>query len=167
MPPKLSAVLAALSVEASTGEFAVVESLVGGSFSGLSEAGRKPGARIDAVDLTSGEIRDWLSGLPIGQQVEVRVAWIAERLGARMSFETFAASIDDLWYPAMDDVVCVLHSDGHRMVLVLDHEELITFSIMNSCEDAGGEGLLANRGRADSAAASPGSCGSEPNYVGE
>jgi hypothetical protein len=59
MPPKLSAVLAALGVEASAGEFAAVESLMGGSFSGLSAVGRDPAARINAVGLTSGEIRDW------------------------------------------------------------------------------------------------------------
>ena len=40
-----------------------------------------------------------------------------------MSFETFAANIDDLWFPAMDDIVSVLHSDSNLMVLVLDHEE--------------------------------------------
>jgi hypothetical protein len=28
----------------------------------------------------------------------------------------------------MDDVVCVLHSGSRLMVLVLDHEELITLS---------------------------------------
>jgi len=30
------------------------------------------------------------------------------------------------------------------MVLVLDHEELITLSSVNSCENAGEEGLLPN-----------------------
>jgi CdiI N-terminal domain len=150
MPPRLNAVLAALAVEASAGEFAAVEGLVGGSFSGLSKVGRDLVARVDAADLTSAEIREWLSGLPIGQHAEVRVAWVADRLGARMSFETFAASIDDLWFPAMDDIVCVLHSDGHRMVLVLDHEELITFSGMHSCEDAGGVAMSAREPMAPS-----------------
>lgn len=137
MPPKLGAVLAALAIEASTGEFAAVESLLGGSFSGLAEIRRNPVAKIDAVDLTSQEVRDWLSGLPIGEHAELHVAWIADRLGARMSFETFAANVDDLWFPAMDDIVSVLHSDSSLMVLVLDHEELITLSSVNYREDAG------------------------------
>jgi hypothetical protein len=128
---------------------------MGGSFSGLSAVGRDPAARIDAADLTSGEISGWLSGLPIGQQAELRVAWIAHRFGAPMSFETFATNIDDLWFPAMDDVVCVPHSDGDRMVLVLDHEELITFSSVNPRGDAGGSRQPANQRRADSPAASP------------
>jgi hypothetical protein len=132
MPPKLSAVLAALAVEASPGEFAVVESLLGGSFSGLAGIRRDPVARMDAAGLGSQEIRDWLSGLPVGQDAELRAAWIADRLGARMSFETFASNVGDLWFPAMDDIVSVLHSGSSLMVLVLDHEELITLSIVNS-----------------------------------
>jgi hypothetical protein len=137
MPPKLGAVLAALAIEASPGEFAAVESLLGGSFSGLAEIRRNPVAKIDAVDLTSQEVRDWLSGLPIGEHAELHVAWIADRLGARMSFETFAANVDDLWFPAMDDIVSVLQSDSSLMVLVLDHEELITLSSVNYRKDVG------------------------------
>jgi hypothetical protein len=135
MPPKLTAVLAALAIEASPSEFAVVESLLGGSFSGLAEIRRNPIAKIDAVDLTSQEICNWLSSLPIGQHAELHVAWIADRLGARMSFETLVGNIDDLWYPAMDDIVSVLRSGSNLMVLVLDHEELITLSSVNSGEE--------------------------------
>jgi hypothetical protein len=135
MPPKLTTVLAALAVEASPAEFAAVESLLGGSFSGLAEIRRNPIAKIDAIDLTSQEISDWLSRLPIGQHAELNVAWIADRLGARMSFEMFANNIDDLWFPAMDDIVSVLRSGSNLMVLVLDHEELITLSSVNSSEE--------------------------------
>jgi hypothetical protein len=134
MPPRLTAVLAALAVEATSGEFAAVETFLGGSFSGLAEIRRNPVAKIDAVDLNGQEIRDWLSGLPIRQHTELHVAWIADRLGARMSFQTFAANVDDLWYPAMDDIVSVLHSDENPMVLVLDHEELFTLSSVGSPE---------------------------------
>lgn len=136
MPPKLTAVLAALAVEASPGEFAAVESLLGGSLSGLAEIRRDPVAKINAADLTYQEVRDWLSELPIGQHAELHVAWIADRLGARMSFETFTANVDDLWFPAMDDIVSVLHSGSQLMVLVLDHEELITLSSVNPREDS-------------------------------
>jgi hypothetical protein len=137
MPPKLGAVLAALAIEASPGEFAAVERLLGGSFSGLAEIRQNPVAQIDAADLTSQEVRDWLSGLPIEEHAELHVAWIADRLGARMSFETFVANVDDLWFPAMDDIVSVLHSDSSLMVLVLDHEELVTLSSVNYREDVG------------------------------
>ena len=41
-----------------------------------------------------------------------------------------------LWYPAMDDIVSVLHSGGEFMVLVLDHEERITFSSVTSDQEA-------------------------------
>ena len=129
--------LAALAVEASPDEFAAVEGLLGGSFSGLAGIRRNPVAKINAVDLTGQEIRDWLSELPIEPHAELHVAWIADRLGAQMSFETFANNIDDPWFPSMDDIVSALHSDSSLMVLVLDHEELITLSSVNSSEDAG------------------------------
>jgi hypothetical protein len=137
MPPRLSAVLAELGVEASPGEFSAVESLLGGAFSGLGDARANPAAGIDAADLTSREVTEWLSGLPISQGAEPRVAWVADRVGARMSLETLAANIGDLWFPAMDEAVCVLPGDGTLMVLVLDHEELIMLSSVNSDEYAG------------------------------
>lgn len=128
MPPQLTTALTALSLEASPEEFIAVESLLGGSFSGLAEIRRHPVAETDAADLTGQEVRDWLSALPIDPHTELSVAWISDRLGARMNFETFTANIDDLWFPAMDDIVCVLHSGSQLMALVLDHEELITLS---------------------------------------
>jgi hypothetical protein len=137
MPLNLSAVLAGLAVEAGPSEFAAVKNLLRGTFSGLADVRRKPAARIDAADLTPQEIKDWLSGLPIAQQAELRVAWIADRLGARMSFEMFAANVDSLWFPAMDDIVAVLASDGDIVVLVLDHEELITLSGVDSGQHCG------------------------------
>lgn len=131
MPPGLTAVLAALGVQGSPGEFTAVENLLGGSFRAIAEMRRDPVAELDAASLASREVRDWLSGLPVGEQAELRVAWVAERIGARMSFGTFTAHIDDLWFPAMDDIVAVLRSGSDRMVLVLDHEELITLSAVN------------------------------------
>jgi hypothetical protein len=111
------------------GEFTAVERLLGGSFSGLAGIRRDPDAKIDAAGLTSDEIGDWLLALPVGQGAELHVAWTAERLGARMSFEMLAANIGDLWFPAMDDIVCVVQSGGGGlMLLVFDHEELITLT---------------------------------------
>ena len=139
MPPELTGVLAALAVEGSPGEFAAVESLLGGSFSGLGEIRRNPVARLDAAGLAGREVRDWLCGLPLGQDSEVQVAWIADRLGARMGFAAFASNVSDLWFPAMDDVVCVVRSAGSLAVLVLDHEELITLSSVNPPAAEGGQ----------------------------
>jgi hypothetical protein len=130
VPPELTAVLAALAVQASPGDFAAAERLLGGSFSGLADIRRNPVATIDAAELTSQEITDRLSGLPIGPDAELHVAWIAERLGTRMSFATFTANVGDLWFSAMDDIACVLHSAGQILVLVLHHEELITLSTL-------------------------------------
>ena len=136
MPPELTAALAALAVQASPDDFAAAERLLGGSFSGLADIRRKPVTTIDAAELTSHEITDRLSGLPIRPDVEVHVAWIAERLGARMSFATFAPNVGDLWFPTMDDIACVLHSAGQLLILVLDHEELITLSTLGASQVA-------------------------------
>lgn len=132
MPPQLTTVLAALAIEASPDEFTAVESLLGGSLSKLAEIRRHPAAKIDASDLTGQEVSDWLSALPVERHAELSAAWIADRLGARMSFETLAANIEDLWFPAMDDIVCALRSGGRLMALVLDHEEFITLSSVDS-----------------------------------
>jgi len=129
-------VLAALAVQASPGDFAAAERLLGGSFSGLADIRRNPVATIDAAELTSREITERLSGLPIGPDAELHVAWIAGRLGTRMSFATFAANVGDLWFPAMDDIACVLHSSGQLLVLVLDHAELITLSALRASQAA-------------------------------
>jgi hypothetical protein len=137
MPPRLTAVLAALAVAASPGEFAVVEGFLGGSLSGLAGIRRNLVAELDATDLTSQQAGDWLCALPIGPDAKLHVAWIADRIGAPMSFETFTANVGDLWFPATDDVVCVLPSGSSIMVLVLDHEEIITLSRVSPGEDAG------------------------------
>lgn len=111
--------------------FTEVESLLGGSLARLADIRRNPVAKLNAVDLTDQEVSDWLSELPVDQDAELHVAWIADRLGARMRFEVFAANVDDLWFPGIDDIVCVLPSSTQFMVVVLDHEELITVSIVN------------------------------------
>lgn len=106
MPPRLGAVLAELGAGASPCGFSVVESLLGGSWSGLSDVRGDPAASADAADLTSGEVTQWISGLPVGPGVEIHVAWIPDRIGARMSLETFAANIGDLWFPETTSSAC-------------------------------------------------------------
>jgi hypothetical protein len=66
-----------------------------------------------------------------------RLSAVLAELGVEGSPGEFAANIGGLWYPAMDDIVCVLPGDGNLMVLVLDHEELITLSSVNPDEYAG------------------------------
>ena len=81
---------------------------------------------------------NWLAGLPIAPKAEVHVAWAADQLGARMSFGTLTANISDLWFPAADDVVCVLHSGTSLLLLVFGHEEVITLSRLDPGGDTAG-----------------------------
>lgn len=76
----LTAVLAGLAVQASPGDFAAAERLLGGSFPGLADVRRNPVATIDAAGLTRQEVSDQLAALPIGHDAGLHVAWIAERL---------------------------------------------------------------------------------------
>jgi hypothetical protein len=128
MPPQLTTVLAALAIEASPDEYTAVESLLGGSFSALAQIRCGAFANLDATTLVGGEIGDWLAALPIEPHAELRAAWIAHGLGARLDLSALAANIEDLWFPATDDIVCVLDRGGDLLVLVLDHEEHITLS---------------------------------------
>ncbi len=89
-------------------------------------------AEVDASDLTPSQVRQWLAGLPVGLDEEASVVWVADRIGARMTFGAFVSNFDDLWFPAMDDVVVLLDSRQALDVLVLDHEERITFSRVNA-----------------------------------
>jgi hypothetical protein len=66
MPPQLSAMLSALGVPASPGEFAAVEDLLGGSFSRLPEIRRHPVAQVDAADMTRRRSGTGSRGSPSG-----------------------------------------------------------------------------------------------------
>ena len=128
MPPQLTTVLAALAIEASPGGYTAVESLLGGSFSAIAEIRCDCFAKLDATRLTGGEIGEWLAALPIEPHAELRAAWVAHRLGARLDLTTLAANIEDLWFPATDNIVSVLDRGGDLLILVLGHEEHITLS---------------------------------------
>ncbi|MGW0165957.1 hypothetical protein ACWDWT_12275 [Streptomyces sp. NPDC003343] len=132
MPPSLKSVLASLAIEPSRDECEAVESQLPGSFAALAAIRRESIVEVDASELVPSEISDWLASLPIRSDAVVNVAWIADRLGARMSFATFVENVDDLWFPAMDDVVVLLDSADALDVLVLDHEERFTLSRVTS-----------------------------------
>lgn len=123
MPPKLSEHLEQLSAEALAVTLADAARLGGVDPRILTdEARRRVLAELDASDADPEQVRSWLSALPYGAEQPVLVAWPADRTAARMSYDTFVARFDDLWYPAMDDVV-VFSGDPGGPVLMLDHEE--------------------------------------------
>ena len=55
----------------------------------------------------------------------LRVAWVADGLGASMNFGTFTANVDGSLVPG-NGPYCLRSALRQFMVLVLDHEELIT-----------------------------------------
>ncbi|MFC1430086.1 hypothetical protein ACEZDB_05365 [Streptacidiphilus sp. N1-3] len=132
MPPSLKSVLASLAIEPSRDECDAVENRLPGAFAGLGAIRRDSVVEVDASELIPSEIGDWLASLPIQRDAVIQVAWIADRLGATMRFATLIDNVDDLWFPAMDDVVALLDSPGALDVLVLDHEERFTLSRVTS-----------------------------------
>lgn len=128
MPPRLREMLASLEVEPSHGVYQSVMDEIGGSFERLGSIRRQPSLHMDASGLDSATLRRWLTDLPVNADATVRVAWVADRVGVEMRFGDFVTRVDDLWYPAMDDVVAALDGGQSLDVLVIDHEEHVTFT---------------------------------------
>lgn len=120
--------LAALAVEASRDEYQAAEDQFGMLLDRLAGIRSESAVEADGSDLTPSQIREWLARLPVRPDEEARVLWVADRIGARMPFAAFVSNVDDLWFPAQDDVVVLLDSREALDVLVLDHEERFTFS---------------------------------------
>jgi hypothetical protein len=99
MPPNLPAVLTSLGARPSREAFEDVTALLGGSPSPLAGIRRNRLAEVDASEFPSLEVAQWLVGLPISPDADVRVAWAADRTGTRMKFATFAGHVSDLWFP--------------------------------------------------------------------
>jgi hypothetical protein len=72
-----------------------------------------------------GKTRDRLKGYRDRLGERVCALWPFEPFAAELMVEDFADRLDDLWYPASDDVwLLSLH---HRRFLTLNHEELLLF----------------------------------------
>lgn len=129
MPPGLTETLAALAVEPTHDVYQSVMDEIGGSCERLSRTRRQAFVQVDASEFDVASLRSWLTDLAgISADAIVRVAWTADRVGVEMRFGDFADRVDDLWYPAMDDVVAVLDRGRHLDVLLIDHEERITLT---------------------------------------
>ncbi|MGW9447930.1 hypothetical protein [Streptomyces sp. NPDC055632] len=126
MPPRLRATLTSLGTPPDPTALDEIVRAVGGSWAELDRLRRTAGTPVDVSGMTEAELRARLAAqLPNGGGV-VKTAWPADGIAARMTAARLITSIDDLWYPATDDLV-VLHegADG-TSVLVLDHEERLT-----------------------------------------
>ncbi|OHV41259.1 hypothetical protein BCD49_06960 [Pseudofrankia sp. EUN1h] len=121
--------LHSIGVASDPDEYQETERGLGGSFRQLSELRSDPDIERDVSELAGPQLGTWLASLPVGRDVDVRVAWPVDRIGARMTWSTFVDHVSDLWYPSMDDVVILIEANR---LLVLDHEERITLSHLTS-----------------------------------
>ncbi|TXS16647.1 hypothetical protein EAO70_15005 [Streptomyces sp. adm13(2018)] len=125
MPPKLASTIEALGAESRPEMFDEFVRAIGGSLSDLVGIRHNAEGRTDLSEATVSELRTAVEALLQGAGESVLVAWPADRVAARIRVALLLESIDDLWYPAMDDLV-VLTDEPEPTVVVLDHEEQLT-----------------------------------------
>ncbi|MER5306850.1 hypothetical protein ABT034_03480 [Streptomyces sp. NPDC002773] len=126
MPPGLTSTLAAIGVGTDSTLLDEVVRAVGGSWSELNHLRRTADSTVDVSEMTDDEVRAALATQLQDPQTDVTVAWPADRVAAKMTVSQLLTAIDDLWYPAMDDVVIVQAESAGTTVVVLDHEEQLT-----------------------------------------
>ena len=119
---RVASVLSSLGLPHGRDEYEAALAAVGGSWAWTTELSAAD-ARLGGADVSSDEIREWLTGL-IPTDTEVLVAWPAERMGARMDYAVWLQHFEDLWHPASDDVVLIPPGGGF---VVIDHEEQFSF----------------------------------------
>ncbi|MFI9746713.1 hypothetical protein [Streptomyces sp. NPDC052494] len=128
MPPKLTSTLAALGAENDPDLLVEAMRVIGGSWSELPQVRRSAETTTDVSDMTASALQTCLAAALDDFRSTVVAAWPADRVAARVSAEKLITAIDDLWYPAMDDLVVISAAGDHTTVLVLDHEEQLTIT---------------------------------------
>ncbi|WP_326691478.1 hypothetical protein OIE63_32965 [Streptomyces sp. NBC_01795] len=128
MPPHLKETLAKIGASSSPSAFEEAVDLLGGTLTQVPEIQRKAGAVADVSRFLSEDLRSWLLAQPVSADAEALCVWLADGLAARASYGAFADVIDDLWYPASDDVAIICRDPGSVAVIVIDHEEKVTFT---------------------------------------
>ncbi len=76
-------------------------------------------------EISPNDIRDILYTLPILENSEVKIFWVANRTGLVVVYRYFVENYDDLWYPYSDDIW--ITDNNRRWLLEIDHEEIIRY----------------------------------------
>lgn len=130
MPPKLAQALDRLGALASNSVYDMALELLGGSLSAVQSIRSNATDRLDVSDAAESDMATWLLSHHTSPGVEILAVWLADRVGAKMKAADFAGHVGDLWYPSMDDVLLLTDDHEFLRILVLDHEELFTYSRM-------------------------------------
>ncbi|MFD8012311.1 hypothetical protein [Streptomyces sp. NPDC058955] len=128
MPPGLSSTLSALGLRPDAQALARVVEVIGGSWSRLPLLRGDARYDVDVSEDTDSEaLRALLAPWLADDGPSVFVAWPADRVAVEMRASALLATLDDLWYPSMDELIVVATAaSGEFLVLVLDHEERLT-----------------------------------------
>jgi hypothetical protein len=130
VPPKLVETLGRLGSVPSAAIYHEVLRLLGGSLSIVPFIRSNADDRLDAADAVEAELASWVLSHQTSPDAEILAVWMADRVGAKLKVTDFATHVGDLWYPSMDDVLLVADDHDYLKVLILDHEEIFTYSRM-------------------------------------
>jgi hypothetical protein len=126
MPPNLNTVLNELGTRRVSDPVEEFKN-IGFDISKLDHPPRLESSSVDTSDLEVQIVKEWLHNIPHENGCDVFAFWPASGTGGYLKFEDFVERYDDLWYPAMDDVVAVTLGNPET-ILVMDHEEKFTYS---------------------------------------
>ncbi|MEU2236937.1 hypothetical protein [Streptomyces vietnamensis] len=126
MPPKLTSTLATLGTENDPELLEEALRVIGGSWAELPRVRLSAETTIDVSEMAESALQVCLATFLGDPRSPLIVTWPADRVAARLTSEKLISAIDDLWYPAMDDLVVISTAGDHVTVLVLDHEEELT-----------------------------------------
>lgn len=127
MPPGLTEQLTAMGLRPDPLALERVMELIGGSWGELPRLLSAAHLRVEVSEADTDELRSVLSLWLAESSGRVITAWPSDRVAVEMTVASLLDSIDDLWYPAMDDLVVVeVDTTDTRLMIVLDHEERLT-----------------------------------------
>jgi hypothetical protein len=92
--------------------------------------------RLDASLLTTPQTVEWLRMLPVDRRSDVTLFWPARRRVVRLAFETFLERFEDIWLPSSDDVIVVSEVNRQLAILIIDHEEQVSFGTLPAVAEA-------------------------------
>jgi len=127
MPPGLTKQLTEMGLRSDPLALERVMELIGGSWGELPRLRGDAHLRIDMSEADSDELRSVLTLWLAESSGCLIAAWPNDRVAAEMTVTALLDSIDDLWYPAMDDLIVLeVSATDERLMIVLDHEERLT-----------------------------------------
>ncbi|WP_329576066.1 hypothetical protein [Streptomyces sp. NBC_01361] len=135
MPPRLTATLESIGAAPDLGAYEELLALLGGTLAPLAGVLRQTSGVVDVSEMTLPETCALLRAELGDVEGQVLAAWPGDGVAVRLAPERLLEHFDDLWYPAMDDLVLVGATGEGRKLVVLDHEERLASTPLSAVVD--------------------------------